>query len=116
MSAPIKVELFDLGPHNGMGEPDVKGSYHAFTLADKGGEGDWPQSLTFMVPAHQLPTRADLCTPTDERVKSLEAALQTFIYETTHLSPLEDDGSHWCKISAECLEKGRAALRDMGEG
>lgn len=57
--------------------------------------------------------RADLCTPTDERVKALEAALQTFIYETTHLSPLEDDGSHWCKISAECLEKGRAALRDM---
>ena len=58
--------------------------------------------------------RADLCTPTDERVKALEAALQTFIYETTHLSPIEDDGSHWCKISAECLEKGRAALRDMG--
>ena len=51
--------------------------------------------------------------PTDERVKALEAALQTFIYETTHLSPIEDDGSHWCKISAECLEKGRAALRDM---
>ena len=61
-------------------------------------------------------TRADLCTPTDEQVKALEAALQTFIYETAHLSPLEDDGSHWCKISAECLEKGRAALRDMGEG
>ena len=56
---------------------------------------------------------ADLCAPTDERVKALEVALQTFIYETTHLSPIEDDGSHWCKISAECLEKGRAALRDV---
>ena len=60
MSAPIKVELFDIGPHNGIGEPAANGSYHAFTLADKGGEGNWPQSLTFMVPAHQLPVRADL--------------------------------------------------------
>ena len=68
MSAPIKVELFDLGPHNGMGEPDVKGSYHAFTLTEIGDKGDEPQRLSFMVPAHQLPVRANLCTHTDERV------------------------------------------------
>ena len=37
-------------------------------------------------------------------------ALQMFVYETTHLSPIEDDGSHWCKISADCLETARAFL------
>ena len=80
MRVPIKVELFDLGPHNGMGEPDAEGSYHAFTLAEKGSEGDWPQSLTFMVPAHQLPTRADLCDPAkDERVQALVAAVDDTI-------------------------------------
>ena len=66
--------------------------------------------------------RADLCAKSeaisltqDDRVRALIDALREFIYETTHLSPIEDDGSHWCKISADCLEKGRAALRDMGE-
>ena len=38
------------------------------------------------------------------------ADLQMFVYETTHLSPIEDDGSHWCKISAECLSNARAFL------
>lgn len=37
-------------------------------------------------------------------------ALEALIYETTHLSPLEDDGSHKCKISKVALEQGRAAL------
>jgi hypothetical protein len=32
------------------------------------------------------------------------------VYETTHLSPMEPDGSHWCKISAETLANARAAL------
>lgn len=41
----------------------------------------------------------------------LEEALAQFIYETTHLSPLNDDGSHDCRISAECLEKARAAIK-----
>ena len=41
----------------------------------------------------------------------LREALEQFIYEATHLSALEDDGGHKCKISAECLEKGRSALR-----
>ena len=89
MSTPIKVELFDLGPHNGMGKPDANGSYQAFTLTEKGNEGDRPQSLTFMVPAHQLPVRADLYTPTDERVKALVDT---------------------------ATRQVRAALRDMGEG
>jgi len=68
------------------------------------------------IAAHEY-VRADLCDPTqDERVMALVDALQEFIYETTHLSPIEDDGSHWCKISADCLEKGRAALRALEQG
>lgn len=45
----------------------------------------------------------------EERAIMVEA-LKLFIYETTHLSPTEDDGSHWCKISAETLRKGRDAI------
>ena len=41
---------------------------------------------------------------------ALSCALAEMIYETTHLSPMEDDGSHWAKISADALAKARAAL------
>lgn len=44
-----------------------------------------------------------------------DAALRQFIYETTSLSPMEVDGSHWCKISAACLEEGRRALARGGK-
>ena len=44
------------------------------------------------------------------RVAKLEGALREMVYEATHLSPQEDDGSHWCKISKGTLEKARAAL------
>jgi predicted nucleic acid-binding Zn-ribbon protein len=40
----------------------------------------------------------------------LRAALRELIYETTHLSPQEDDGSHRCTITGETLRKARAAL------
>ena len=46
-------------------------------------------------------------TPTNA---SVGEALRAFIYETTHLSPCRDDGSHDCRISAETLAKGRAAF------
>ena len=42
----------------------------------------------------------------------LRDALERLIYETTHLSPENNDGSHWCKISKETLERARAALGD----
>ena len=42
----------------------------------------------------------------------LKAALREMIYETTHLSPQEEDGSHWCKISKHTLAKARAAVRE----
>lgn len=40
----------------------------------------------------------------------LESALANMLYEVTHLSPQEDDGSHWCKISAEAVRLAREAL------
>jgi hypothetical protein len=45
-----------------------------------------------------------MTTPDAER-----EALRQMIYETTHLSACESDGSHWCKISGEALAKARAA-------
>lgn len=44
-------------------------------------------------------------------VERLREALALMIYETTSLSPMECDGSHWCNISANALEKARAALK-----
>lgn len=53
---PIKAEMDDLGPHNGMGEPDVQGSYRALRLIERGETPDEePQVLVFLVPAHRLP-------------------------------------------------------------
>jgi septal ring factor EnvC (AmiA/AmiB activator) len=48
----------------------------------------------------------------DRKAKNarLRAALRELIYETTHLSPQEDDGSHRCTITGETLRKARAAL------
>jgi hypothetical protein len=46
-------------------------------------------------------------------------ALRRMIYETTHMSPLEDDGSHKCRISKDALAGARAALallREDGDG
>lgn len=43
-------------------------------------------------------------------VERLRGALRTMVYETTHLSPEEDDGSHWCSITADALQAARAAL------
>lgn len=47
----------------------------------------------------------------DER-NALKAALALIVYETTHLSPVEEDGSHWCRITGPCLNKARAALQE----
>jgi len=38
-------------------------------------------------------------------------ALATLIYEITHLSPCQPDGSHICKISGDALKNARAALK-----
>ena len=52
----------------------------------------------------------DEATALQKRVAVLEGALREMVYEATHLSPQEDDGSHWAKISKGTLEKARAAL------
>lgn len=41
---------------------------------------------------------------------TLRGALRQMVYETTHLSPMEDDGSHKCRISAAALADARSAL------
>jgi len=51
---------------------------------------------------HIMKTQAD----------KLADALRRFIYKTTHLSPMEDDGSHWCKIDRETLEIARKTLAE----
>ena len=40
----------------------------------------------------------------------LREALKEAVYQATHLSPMEDDGSHWAKMSGEWLAQARAAL------
>ena len=55
-----------------------------------------------------LPT-AEL-TALRERVAQLEGALREMVYETTHLSPMRDDGSHNCIISGPTLARARQAL------
>lgn len=44
-------------------------------------------------------------------IEQLRKALSAMVYETTHLSPMHDDGSHWCSISGEALAQARAALK-----
>jgi hypothetical protein len=51
----------------------------------------------------------------DPLVLALVEALRRMVYETTSLSPLEDDGSHWCKISKDALAQARAALIALEE-
>lgn len=46
----------------------------------------------------------------DATRKQVIEALAEMIYETTHLSPLEDDGSHKCVISKDTLAAAREAL------
>jgi hypothetical protein len=45
----------------------------------------------------------------DAEIARLREALGAMIYETASLSPMEDDGSHWCRITKEALELARGA-------
>ena len=51
-----------------------------------------------------------------DAIAGMVEALRCFVYETTHLSPEKSDGSHWCKISKDCLEGGHTALARLGGG
>jgi hypothetical protein len=50
---------------------------------------------------------------TADRIARIKEALRVMIYETTHLSAIKHDGSHWCKISAEALRQARAAYAEL---
>ena len=52
-------------------------------------------------------TRSDIA---EAEVARLRQALRTMIYEITDLSPLEDDGTYWCKISDEALTSAIASV------
>ncbi len=54
-------------------------------------------------------------TQRDALMERMWQALAEIVYEATHLSQKEDDGSHWCRIHAEPLERARSALRACGE-
>lgn len=45
------------------------------------------------------------------KIDSLTEALVRMVYETTHLSPQRDDGSHDCRISKAALAAAREALK-----
>lgn len=51
----------------------------------------------------------------DDVVREMARALREMVYEATHLSPMEPDGSHWCKISEEALTASRAALAKIAQ-
>lgn len=50
------------------------------------------------------------CAEARDEIKQLRAALKEAVYEATHLSPQEPDGSHWAKMSAAWLARALAAL------
>ena len=52
-------------------------------------------------------TRSDIA---ESEAARLRRALRTMIYEITDLSPLEDDGTYWCKISDEALTSAIASV------
>tara|TARA_R110000772_G_C13144651_1_gene424352 strand:+ start:251 stop:538 length:288 start_codon:yes stop_codon:yes gene_type:complete len=55
-------------------------------------------------------TRSDIADTLRAEVARLRSALRTMVYEATHLSPEEEDLSHWCKFTGDALQAARAAL------
>ena len=51
----------------------------------------------------------DLAHQAADEIELPREALREMIYQTTSLSPMEPDGSHWCRITAEALGKARDA-------
>ena len=72
-------------------------------------------SRTYPAPVKYI--RSDIAQSESDTLRAeaarLRCALQRMVYETTHLSPQQDDGSHWCNISHDALTEARAALSDV---
>lgn len=79
--------------------------------SEQDGELKYTLSLSSAGTLEFVPAPGEAPSPS-ERVEKLEACLKRAVYETTHLSPLEDDGSHWAKMSGEWLAEARALLSD----
>ena len=97
------------------------------------GATEWHQKPTWLINAFDIDhpaqiwkefdlTKCDFTAEPSEaeilahpKVRGLVEALREYVYETTHLSPEQRDGSHWCKISKECSTRARAALAAMRE-
>ena len=79
-------------------------------MADEIAEWDWHigtvYTLRHYLASHRIAHEAPLLA----RNAELEAALGEMVYETTHLSPLRDDGSHIPRITRKTLAAARAAL------
>lgn len=58
----------------------------------------------------EMQANAELIVHAVNAHDDLVAALRAMVYEATHLSPPEDDGSHWCRITKQTLDAARAAL------
>lgn len=59
---------------------------------------------------HARDSLLSLADEIDDETERLRDAPRQMVYETTHLSPQDDDGSHWCRISKGALAQARAAL------
>ena len=58
---------------------------------------------------------ADEITRLTAENERLRALLREAVYEATHLSPQEPDGSHWAKMSAAWLAQARAELTETSD-
>jgi len=82
--------------------------------------GGWPVAEVVRINGHAETMEANrrfIAAANPAAVRALLAdldrmreALAEYVYETTHLSPMEVDGSHWCRIPAETLARARSAL------
>src|SRR5258708_344804 len=79
---------------------------------DHGGEGE--RIVACLAEFDLVVIKANLLAAKDAEIAALRSAVERFVYETTHLSPMEYDGSHKCTISSNALNQGRAALEMSG--
>jgi phage terminase Nu1 subunit (DNA packaging protein) len=68
-------------------------------------------ALTSLIADHA----AQIATLTAER-DAARKALKGMVYEVTHLSAENDDGSHNCRISRDALTNARAELKEQSNG
>lgn len=74
-----------------------------------------PEEIGLHVMKNHQAIRAALAAmpaPSDQEklVGELVEALREYVYETTHLSPEREDGSHECRITKATLSRARALI------